>query len=228
MKLHEEFKLWENLWEQDKPLNEKWETLDSDWGPEKLWHSTSVSEFRAFLQNAASAGIKGLRLSIADGIYLAARASDLDHDNIVNIAADNYLIDGTEDFEWSTCGFPELVDFNNDNFEGKDWDEDDLAWAEESAAEEEAEYAALAGKEYDIIDPETGEYHTFVRDGKQHMLVADCGTFEVALYNFYSREHLAYKNGDGGARTNFQLFETSETYFALKPLIKRLYMTNTQ
>ena len=223
MKLYEEFKLWENLWEPDKALTEKWETFDSDWGPEKLWHSTSISEFRAFLQNAASAGIKGLRLSIADGIYLAARASDLNHDTIIDIATDNYLIDGTETFEWSTCGFPKIADFENDNFEGKDWDEDDIAWS----AEMDAEYAAIKGQEYDIIDPETGECNTFVRDGKRHILVADCGTFEVALYNFYSREHIAYKNGDGGRKTNFRLFETSETYFALKPLIKKLYMTNT-
>ena len=207
-------------------LTEKWETFDADWGPEKLWHSTSVSEFRAFLQNAASAGIKGLRLSIADGIYLAARASDLNHDMIVDLAADNYLIDGTETFEWSTCGFPKIADFENDNFEGKDWDEDDLVWIAEMDATEEAKYAAIKGQEYDIIDPETGERKTFVRDGKKHMLVADCGTFEVALYNFYSREHLAYKDGDGGHKTNFQLFETSDTYFALKPLIKKLYMTN--
>lgn len=227
MKLYEEFKLWENLWEPDKALTEKWETFDSDWGPEKLWYSTSVSEFRAFLRNAASAGIKGLRLSIANGIYLAARASDLNHDTIVDIATDNYLIDGTEDFEWSICGFPKISDFENDNFEGKDWDEDDLAWSAEMDAGEDAEYAAMKGQEYDVIDPDTGEAKTFVRDGKQHTLVADCGTFEVALYNFYSKEHLAYKNGDGGSKTSFRLFETSETYFALKPLIKKLYMTNT-
>ena len=228
MKLYEEFKLWENLWAPTtgKALLEKWETFDSDWGPEKLWHSTSISEFRAFLQNAASAGIKGLRLSIADGIYLAARASDLDHDGIVDIATDNYLIDGTEDFEWSTCGFPKLEDFDIDNFEGKDWDEEDLAWMAEGEAEEDAKYAAMKDQEYVIIDPETGERHTFIRDGKRHMLVADCGTFEVALYNFYSRDYLAYQQGDGGIKTNFLLFETSATYRALKPLIKRLYMTN--
>ena len=227
MKLFEEFKLWENLWESDNKLIEKWETFDADWGPEKLWHSTSVSEFRAFLQNAANAGIKGLRLSIADGIYLAARASDLNHDMIVDLAAENYLIDGTERFEWSTCGFPKLADFDNDNFEGKDYDEEDLEWTSEYEKQEAAKYAAIAGQEYDVIDQETGESHTFVRDGKPHMLVADCGTFEVAIYNFYSKEFLAYKNGDGGIKTNFQLFETSDTYFALKPLIKKLYMTNT-
>lgn len=226
MKLHEEFKLWENLWESDKLLAEKWETFDSDWGPEKLWYSTSVSEFRAFLQNAANAGIKGLRLSITDGVYLAARASDLNHDTIVDIATDNYLIDGTEAFEWSTCGFPKLNDFNNDNFEGTDWDEDDLAWAKEYDEQEATEYAALSGKEYNVIDPETGESYTFVRDGKSHTLVADCGTFEVSLYNFYSKEFLAYKNGDGISKSNLHLFETSETYYALKPLIKKLYMTN--
>ena len=208
-------------------LTEKWETFDSGWGPVKLWHSTSVSEFRSFLQNAANTGIKGLRLSIANGIYLAARASDLNHDNIVDIAVENYLIDGTEDFEWSTCGFPKVEDFNIDNFEGKDLDEDELACATEASAQENEEYAKLNGQEYDVIDPETGECFTFVRDGKSHMLIADCGTFEVALYNFYSKEHIAYQNGDDGIRTKLQLFETSETYFALKPLIKKLYMTNT-
>ena len=227
MKLFEEFKLWENLWESDNKLTEKWEIFDAGWGPEKLWHSTSVSEFRAFLQNAANAGIKGLRLSIADGIYLAARASDLNHDMIVDLATDNYLVDGFEDFEWSTCGFPKLADFNNDNFEGKDWDEDDLAWSKDYDKQQAAEYAAIAGQEYNVIDQETGETHTFVRDGKSHTLVADCGSFEVALYNFYSREHLAYQNGDGLGKSNLRLFETSATYFALKPLIKKLYMTNT-
>ena len=227
MKLFEEFKLWENLWEQDKKLTEKWETFDAGWGPVKLWHSTSVSEFRSFLQNAANAGIKGLRLSIADGIYLASRASDLNHDMIVDLATDNYLIDGTENFEWSTCGFPKADDFETDNFEGNDWDEEDLAWISADQAQEAAKYAELIGKEYNVIDPETGESHTFVRDGKPHRLIADCGNFEVDLYNFYSREHLAYKNGDGGSKTNFKLFETSATYFALKPLIKKLYITNT-
>ena len=227
MKLYEEFKLWENLWEPENALTEKWETVDADWGPEKLWHSTSVSEFRAFLQNAASAGIKGLRLSIADGIYLAARASDLNHDMIVDLAADNYLIDGTENFEWSTCGFPKFSDFEIDNFEGKDMDEDDLEWTSEYEKQEAAKYAAITGQEYDVIDQETGESHTFVRDGKPHKLIADCGNFEVDLYNFYSREYLAYKNGDGLSKSNLSLFETSATYFALKPLIKKLYITNT-
>ena len=91
MNLFEEFKLYETMWDNVK-LNEKWEILEADWGPTKLWYSTSTSEFRAFLKNAASAGIKGLRLAIGEGVYLAARASDLNHDNIIDIAAENYLV----------------------------------------------------------------------------------------------------------------------------------------
>lgn len=207
-------------------LNEKWETVDADWGPVKLWYSDSASEFRSFLQNVASTGIKGLRLSIADGKYLAARASDLNHDQIVEVAEDNYIIDGDESFEWSTCGFPKLIDFESDNFEGEDYDEDDLSWIEADKAREADKLASLVGKEYDIVDSATGEVHTFTYDGKPHVLVADCGTFEVELYNFYSKEFPAFKNGDGRYNKTFQLFETSATYFALKPLIKKLYMTN--
>jgi hypothetical protein len=225
MNLSEEFKLYETMWDNIK-LNEKWETFDSDYGPAKIWHSTSASEFRSFLRNAPSMGIKGLRLIIGDGIYLAARASDFNHENIVDIATDNYLIDNNDKLEWLTCGFPKCSDFDEDNFECNGSSEMDPDFSAEWDAQVEAEYAAVKGQKYTVIDPETGEAKEFVRDGKRHILIADCGTFEVELYNFYSKEFLAYKNGDGGRKTNFQLFETSNTYFALKPLIKKLYMTN--
>lgn len=58
----------------------------------KLWHSDSVSEFRSFLQNAGNTGIKGLRLMVKDGFYAAANAAELIHDNMLDIAKDNYLI----------------------------------------------------------------------------------------------------------------------------------------
>lgn len=189
--MHDIFK--DFLEDYSEKLIEKWETFDTAWGnPVKLWHSTSVSEFRSFLQNALSSGIKGLRLIIADGIYLAARASDLSHDNIMEIAAANYLLNIPINSEWSTAGFPKLTDFDFDNFENELEDED-LDFS--------------------------------IEDITSHMLVADCGTFEVALYNFYSSEFIARSNDEESFK-NLQLFETSETYKALKPLIKRLYMTS--
>ncbi len=230
MKLFEEFKLYETMWEPDGNkarlgnLLEKWETFDIGWGPVKLWHSSSISEFRAFLSNAGSAGIKGLRLSITDGLYLAARASDLNHDNIVETAEDNYICDKGINFEWSTCGFPKLEDFDNDNFEGKDPGEE--AFFAEIDAASKAQYGSYKDKA--VIDPETGET-LWIHDGKRHMLVADCGVFEVALYQFYSQQFPQFKYGDTN-NTEYlckrDLFETSETYFVLKPLIKKLYMAN--
>jgi hypothetical protein len=213
----------------DDILTEKWETFDYYRQPVKIWHSTSASEFRAFLQNVPSTGIKGLRLAIKDGVYLAARASELSHDSLTDIAVENYLIDSRKDVEWSTCGFPKVEDFDTDNFEGNNDDNfdgeelgDDYTDLEDDV---KARYAALAGEKYIVTDPDTAEVFEFVRDGKQHELIADCGTFEVRLYNFYSREYIAYQNGDGIGKTNFKLFETSETGYALKPLIKKLYIT---
>ena len=232
MKLFEEFKLWEDLWTaqpviKNKSLNEKWETFDY-FGLTKLWHSNSVSEFRAFLGNAANAGIKGLRLSITDGLYLAARASDLTHDGIVEVAKENYITtNDRKSFEWSTCGFPKLSDFDIDNLEGKDIDEEGLAFQAETRSASRAKYDSY--KDCPVIDPITCEI-LWLHDGKPHQLVADCGTFEVALYNFYSEQFPEFKYGDtdnlSGHWHEKRLFEASETYFALKPLIKKLYMTN--
>jgi hypothetical protein len=212
----------EALIEEYQPIIEKWEAFDAGWGPVKLWHSDSVSQFRSFLQNAAAAGIKGLRLSIADGAYLAARASELNHDNIVNIANEEFLITGNEDWEWSTCGFPKLADYDFDNFENHLDDDDDFF--ADYYAQRDAEYASFAGTP--VLDSDTGEL-LWHHDGKRHQLVADCGNFEVALYNFYSQQFPEFKYGDHlEIRRNLDLFETSATGKALKPLIKRLYMTN--
>ena len=70
------------------------------------------------------------------------------------------------DFELSTCGFPKMDDFDNDNFECNDLDETDQAFADEWYAQQEAEYAAIKGQGYTVMDPETGEVKEFVRDGK--------------------------------------------------------------
>jgi hypothetical protein len=113
----------------------------------------------------------------------------------------------------STCGFPNLKAFEQDNIEQDffdDYDYDNYEVDGES-----------------VIDPETGEL-LWEFDGKAHQLVADCGTFEVALYNFYSEQFPQFKYGDGRYFKKYDLFESSETYFALKPLIKKLYMTNME
>lgn len=200
-----------NLYEELDQLWEKWEIFNAGWGPTKIWHSDSVSEFRSFLQNAANAGIKGLRLSITDGLYLAGRASDITHDNLVDLAVKNYIAERSTKFEWSTCGFPNLKAFEHDNIEQDFFDDDDYYGDEETGE--------------DVMDPETGEI-LWEFDGKAHQLVADCGTFEVALYNFYSEQFPQFKYGDGRYFKQYPLFESSETYFALKPLIKKLYITN--
>lgn len=203
-----------NLYEELDSLWEKWETFSAGWGPTKIWHSDSVSEFRSFLQNAANAGIKGLRLSITDGLYLAGRASDVTHDNLVDLAVENYIAERSTKFEWSTCGFPNIEAFEQDNFEQELFDDDD-----------DFDFDDYEETGKNVIDPETGEL-LWEFDGKVHQLVADCGTFEVALYNFYSEQFPQLKYGDGRYFKRYNLFESSETYFALKPLIKKLYMTN--
>ena len=229
MKLHEEFTLWENLWDltalvNQNKLSEKWTAFDTERGPVKLWHSSSAPEFRAFLLNASSAGIKGLRICIANDLYLAARASELNHEDIIGTAEDNYLFIDAKEFECASCGFSKISDFDNDNYERKDATGNKRSAFAKLEAEDLAEYAKLAGKP--IIDPKTKEV-LWTHDGKQHSLVADCGTFEVSLYLFYSEQFPQFKYGDTDVcYTEHILFEQSNTYAVLKPLIKRLYMTN--
>lgn len=101
-----------------KPLMEKWYTGDNpEW--ERIWYSDSSSEFRAFLRNISTTPIKGLRLCVAPDIYLAAKALDLNHDGMIELAKFLYLIEPTSvnSLEFSTCGFPKAIDFKLDNFE---------------------------------------------------------------------------------------------------------------
>jgi hypothetical protein len=217
--------------EYQQPLAEKWELFDTSYGPMKLWHSDSASEVRSFLTNAASAGISGLRLCISGSdyfgdLYLAARASDLNHDDIIEIAEKNYLDTAAFDrrYECSTCGFPKLANFDFDNFELTQMSAGTKEMRDAEDADEAKEYRSYAGKT--VLDP-WGDT-LWVHDGKKHMLVADCGSFEVALYGFYSEQFPEFRWGDRdkAARMPKALFERSETYFILKPLIKKLYITN--
>ena len=215
--------------EYSQTLTEKWETFDTAYGPKKLWYSDSVSETRAFLANAASANIQGLRLCISGSyfgeLYLAARASDLNHDDMIEIAEKNYLMVETDRiWECSTCGFPKITNFDFDNFELTQMSQGSIETRAVHAAEEDAVYAGYAGKT--VVDPWGTPLR--VHDGKKHMLVADCGNFEVALYGFYSEQFPEFKWGDRAkpATVPKSLFERSETYLILKPLIKKLYMTN--
>ncbi len=213
----------------NQQLVEKWETFDTKYGPKKLWYSDSVSEVRAFLSNAAANGIQGLRLCISSSyfgdLYLAARASDLDHGDMIEVAEKNYLMTETDRrYECSTCGFPKIANFDFDNFELSQLSAGSQASLNDWHAEEAKEYANYAGKT--VLD-HWGE-PLWVHDGKKHMLVADCGSFEVALYGFFSEQFPEFRWGDRdkAAGNSKDLFERSETYFILKPLIKKLYMTN--
>jgi hypothetical protein len=202
-------------------LTEKWEVFDTHWGPAKIWYSDSVSEFRSFLQNAGNTGIKGLRLMVKDGFYAAANAAELIHDNILDIAKDNYLITSGRraDFEWSSCGYPNMEACYNANIENSFAEEEDSDYDFDI----NREYLAYEGQ--DIIS-EDGEY-LWTSDGKRHVLHADCGNFEISLWTFYSQQFPEFRCGCNPTNPReYPCFEDSELYFVLKPLIKKLYMTN--
>lgn len=203
-------------------LTEKWEVFDANWGPVKLWHSDSVSEFRSFLQNAGNTGIKGLRLMVKDGFYAAANAAELIHDNMLDIAKDNYLIISGRraDFEWSSCGYPNMKACDEANIENSFSEEEDFDYD----FDRDREYLDYKGQ--DVVNPEDGEYF-WTSDGKYHALRADCGNFEVSLWAFYSKQFPEFRYGcDPTHPREYRCFEDSELYFVLKPLIKKLYMTN--
>jgi hypothetical protein len=209
---------------EDYDLYEKWEILDARWGPTKLWHSNSVFELRTFLQNVHTTGVKGLRFSFNDGLYLVANGMDLTHDNMVQLAKDAYIADKNDKFEWSTAGIPNHEAFSEDNVENTYFADEDGEWLDEYNDEFADEYTLAKGSA--VIDQETGEV-IWVHDGKHHVLIADCGTFEVSLYNFYSKQFPEFKYGDYPKYYSVKrLFEDSVTYKALQPLIKKLYMTN--
>ena len=233
-------------------LNEKWYTGDS-LAFERLWYSDSISQFRAFLQNAGQSGIRGLRLSIAPDCYLAARASDLNHDGIVALANSLYLTDLCQkDFEWSTVGYPKVDNFDIDNFEGLD----DLEADEDATYSDDLEFSSIEVPEEDLEDEDENEdeisdeqrfndYYTDqlraadtsydyknIKDFRsvfqenatssiRGRLIANCGTFEVSLYNFKSDQVPESLKSERAKYA--QVLESSETWKAIKPLCKKLY-----
>jgi hypothetical protein len=233
----------------DTALTEKWYTGDN-FAFERLWYSDSISQFRAFLQNAGQSGIRGLRLSIAPDCYLAARASDLNHDGIVALANSLYLTDLRQrDFEWSTVGYPKVDDFEIDNFEGMD----DLGADEDAEYSDDLEVSSIEVPEEDLEDEDETEdeisdeqrfndYYAdqlraadtsydykdfrsiFQEDATSDIrgrLVANCGTFEVSLYNFKSEQVPESLKAERAKYA--KTLESSETWEVLKTLCKKLY-----
>jgi hypothetical protein len=233
----------------DTTLTEKWYAGDNV-AFERLWHSDSISQFRSFLQNAGQSGIRGLRLSIAPDCYLAARASDLNHDGIVYLANSLYLTDlRQKDFEWSTVGYPKVDDFEIDNFEGMD----DLEADEDAEYSDDLEVSSIEVPEEDLEDEDETEdeisdeqrfndYYAdqlraadtsydykdfrsiFQEDATSDIrgrLVANCGTFEVSLYNFKSEQVPESLKAERAKYA--KTLESSETWEVLKPLCKKLY-----
>jgi len=115
-----------DIYEKLSKLNEKWYTGE-DPSYEKIWYSDSIYEFRNFIQNVVNEGkIKGLRLCISNGHYLAARASDLNHDVMREVLYETTGIRMTwKDSEGSIIGIPKAENFESDNYEIPDLLEDD-------------------------------------------------------------------------------------------------------
>jgi len=112
------------LYEELSKLNEKWYT--GEYPDDKVWYSTSVYEFRNFIQNIVNEGkIKGLRLWISSGHYLVARAADLDHSRMRDILYEITGIDMPGECRGLIIGIPKIEDFEFDNFEIPDLLEDD-------------------------------------------------------------------------------------------------------
>ena len=114
------YDLFEELLAEYSPesLNEKWYQWDSV--VQGAWYSDSVSQFRAFLQNAAAAGVKGLRVCLRPDCYLAVKAGEAAHVMLIDFAKQNYLVDPNlnyTDFEMFTCGFPTCADFSFDDID---------------------------------------------------------------------------------------------------------------
>ena len=170
-------------YEELNRLNEKWYRLEDFWG--RIWFSESEVQFRDFMSSLSSNGLKGVRLIVAPNFYLIANAEDFNHDTMCEIAESELYVEVPSKTEWTTCGVPKCVDFEQANYELEDLDND--------------------------YDP-TAEY--------KGMLVANYGTFEISLYNFKSKECPDYKPRNASA----PYFEESETYKALKPLLKRIYI----
>lgn len=185
-------KLYENLGH----LAEKW--YDLDYYDGRLWFSDSAVEFRNFMRNIHNTGLKGVRLCIAPDTYLAAGAENYNHDTMEEAACEQLYVPVGR--ERTTCGIPKCTDFELGNFEIEELRQTALA-------DPDDEYFA----KYLNYDAEK-EY--------KGMLIADYGTFELALYCFKSRTCPEYEP----AYAKATYFEDSETYRVLKPMLKRIYI----
>ena len=188
------------LYEELGKLNERWYNVDAGWGPARLWFSDSAITFKNFMSNLSTTGIKGVRLVVAPNFYLASNAEDFNHDQMLEMAERELDLEPPIDLEQLTCGIPKCYDFELGNYEIEYLKQ----WATEKPDDKDTE-------KYLNYDPEA-DY--------KGMLVADCGTFELALYAFNSRTVPEYKSKNRNAWD----FEDSETYKVLKPLIKRIYI----
>ena len=188
------------LYEKLSQLNEKWYNIEGY--NRRLWFSESAIEFKNFMSNISSTGLRGLRLVIAPDFYLVGMAEDFNHEFMIEIAEQELFLDvpPMSELEQLTCGIPKCIDFELGDFEL-----DDL----KNSAKENPDREYL--KKYLDYDVEK-EY--------QGTLIADYGTFELNLYSFNSRscpEHKAeYRHAT--------YFEDSETYRVLKSMLKRIYI----
>lgn len=188
------------LYEELSSLSENWHRLEH-WGePVRLWFSDSAITFKNFMSNISTAGFKGLRLVVAPGIYLAANAESLNHEEMKEIAAEELGVEIPSNTEQATCGIPKCYDFELGNFEIRD-----LTRVAEEDPEDEMFAKYL---NYDAEKDYAGK------------LVADYGTFEITLYSFKSRTCPEYKSVDDDCK----YYEDTETYKVLKPLLKRIYI----
>jgi hypothetical protein len=187
------------LYEKLNILNEKWYNDAEIWGG-RLWFSDSAIEFKNFMQNLSSSGLKGVRLCIAPDYYLAANAEDFQHDTMIEAARDILYITPPDNIEYTTCGIPSCIDFELGNFEIELY------------------------RQYALDDPndETPTKYLNYDAAKDYIgtLVADYGTFELSLYSFKSKACPEYKSD----REHATYFEDSEIYRVLKPLLKRIYI----
>ena len=188
------------LYEELGQLNEKWYEIESY--NRRLWFSDSAIEFKNFMKNIGDSGLKGVRLIVAPGFYLVTTAEDFSHDAMIDLAEHELFLEVPPEskLEQTTCGIPKCTDFELGNYEVAERRQLALDYPDEEDFAEYLEY-----------DPEQ-EY--------QGRLVADYGTFELALYWFKSREYPDHLS----ERQYATYFEDSETYRALKPLLKRIYI----
>ena len=185
------------LYEKLNTLNEKWYDIEA-YG-DRLWFSDSAVEFKNFMRNLPSSGLKGVRLCVAPDFYLVANAEDYNHDTMETTAEEELYLD-VPITERTTCGIPRCTDFELGNFEIR-----------------ELQQSAIENPD----DPFYDKYRNYdAEKDYQGMLVADYGTFELSLYGFKSRECPEYKPTYQYAT----YFEDSETYRVLKPMLKRIYI----